>query len=753
MENGNNKIHSAVQHRINFSTLAFIIIFLSGCGGGGSSSDEPAETNTPTNTACSATVPAAASCADITTPDLTCNETRQYSSAVSLNNVISQAPTAGTSVACDSAVALIISDGPAPVAQSYTVSTQINSGGSINPTNATVTDGDATNFTVTAQTGYSIGNVSGCSGSLTGSTYTTGTISANCSVAVTFTADSKPSTTSFSYNSKYIFHVGGTYLDGVRDVAFTNDGGLVITGGSFVVPANGTHDIAPQGATTNVYKNNNCATSSGGDDMDAFVMRFDSAGNLQWITFIGGPYYERSYAIETASNGDFVIAGRAGPCTYTTTGAFQETFSGDSAENAYGKQDGFVTRLKSDGTLRWSTFLGGNDNAFIRDMDLDSQDNVVIGTFGTGNAVFNQWPGNNGTAWSANAFLTGAFQSTYVGGAEDSLVAKLSSDGTSLLWASRMGGTNRDGSQPSIRIDTNDDIVFLTHGNSNNFNANAGANEIKGAYPVNASPSTANHGNLVKLTKDGYHIFTRYLGGNGHLNGDTHNLWVDKNNLIYTGDSLCGDGGACYNGKSTNNDPPRVLSGMDPAPTGLQTSYAGGGILNGNWITGNYPGDAYIVKLSSDGETVLASTFFGGRYGEGLEGIAVTDNGNVVISGGTLSQDLPAPAAGAVDSFHGNLDGFVAVLSSDLSEVLHLRYLGNNQDADGVSIVTDGNKIAMVGATGQTATLHKSPDGYATAQAAPLAGLSSSELLPNIGVLGGVDAWVYAFDEVKVTVP
>ncbi|WP_020674812.1 hypothetical protein [Geopsychrobacter electrodiphilus] len=71
---------------------------------------------------------------------------------------------------------------------SYTVSTSAGTSGSISPTSATVTANQTTSFTVTPDTGYNIDTVSGCGGSLSGSTYTTGAITADCTVTASFIA-------------------------------------------------------------------------------------------------------------------------------------------------------------------------------------------------------------------------------------------------------------------------------------------------------------------------------------------------------------------------------------------------------------------------------------------------------------------------------------------------------------------------------------------------------------------------------------
>jgi hypothetical protein len=69
---------------------------------------------------------------------------------------------------------------------SYTVSTSVGNGGSILPTSATVTQGNTASFTITPSANYSINTVSGCGGSLAGNTYTTGAVTGDCTVTVSF---------------------------------------------------------------------------------------------------------------------------------------------------------------------------------------------------------------------------------------------------------------------------------------------------------------------------------------------------------------------------------------------------------------------------------------------------------------------------------------------------------------------------------------------------------------------------------------
>jgi hypothetical protein len=69
----------------------------------------------------------------------------------------------------------------------YTVTGVVSGGGgSVTPGSQSVDYGNDTTLTITPETGYSISSVTGCNGSLAGTTYTTGSIMADCTVTATF---------------------------------------------------------------------------------------------------------------------------------------------------------------------------------------------------------------------------------------------------------------------------------------------------------------------------------------------------------------------------------------------------------------------------------------------------------------------------------------------------------------------------------------------------------------------------------------
>jgi len=74
----------------------------------------------------------------------------------------------------------------------YSLSSTAGLGGSILPTRVEILHGDNATFTLTPDTGYHIDNVTGCGGTLSGNSYTTGSISGACSVDATFLLNRYP---------------------------------------------------------------------------------------------------------------------------------------------------------------------------------------------------------------------------------------------------------------------------------------------------------------------------------------------------------------------------------------------------------------------------------------------------------------------------------------------------------------------------------------------------------------------------------
>ena len=98
---------------------------------------------------------------------------------------------------------------------------------------------------------------------------------------------------------------------------------------------------------------------------------------------------------------------------------------------------------------------------------------------------------------------------------------------------------------------------------------------------------------------------------------------------------------------------------------------------------------------------LVFSTFIGGSLGDFINGLALAENGNIVVTGATNSLDFPLSANAAQSNNAGFLDIFVTMLRPDASEIVFSTYLGGQSlDApNGIVIMADGS-ISICGFTG-----------------------------------------------------
>lgn len=75
---------------------------------------------------------------------------------------------------------------PPANAVTYTVSTEVGDGGEISPSTQEVAEGATANFTLQPSQHMEVASAEGCSGSLSGNTYTTGPVNADCAISAEF---------------------------------------------------------------------------------------------------------------------------------------------------------------------------------------------------------------------------------------------------------------------------------------------------------------------------------------------------------------------------------------------------------------------------------------------------------------------------------------------------------------------------------------------------------------------------------------
>ena len=440
---------------------------------------------------------------------------------------------------------------------------------------------------------------------------------------------------------------GSGRANGARAVAVDAQGNIYVSGGT----SSPDFPTTP-GAYDRTFDGSGTSAGNSGP-MAAFVTKLSPNGKMIWSTLVGGPNHDRAYAIQVDGQGCVYIAGRAGQYFPTTAGALQPNFGGDVNPNVgYGKQDGFITKLSADGSqVLWSTYLGTQDRSFIRDMTLDGQGNVYVSM--------------NQLSVASPYVTAGAFQTTH-GGDMDSFVAKVTSDGTRVVWGSYLGGSGWDDA-PSIRLDSTGHVLVDGSTRSTNFPVTPGACQqtLRGSSDAF----------VAKFLPDGSDlVYGTYLGGSSDDGAaGKHGLAIDA------------AGNAYVVGSTMSTDFPM-------GPGAFQTTNAGG--FTGTW---EQTGDRFIAKLSADGTQLLASTYLGGSARDGGEGIVVDEQGRVYLSGFTYSDGLPL-TADAIQTARGGLrDGTPFVLSADFAQAVFSSYMGGRDEDNfrAIAIGPDGSFVIV----------------------------------------------------------
>jgi hypothetical protein len=90
--------------------------------------------------------------------------------------------------------------------------------------------------------------------------------------------------------------------------------------------------------------------------------------------------------------------------------------------------------------------------------------------------------------------------------------------------------------------------------------------------------------------------------------------------------------------------------------------------------------DAFLSKLSSTGDTLRYSTYFGRASIDRGYDIAMSPGGSAVITGITVSPDLPVTADAVDATFNGGSDVFIARFSDSGNVLRYCTYLGGEND-------------------------------------------------------------------------
>ncbi len=355
-------------------------------------------------------------------------------------------------------------------------------------------------------------------------------------------------------------YFGGTSVDRSSGISLDTAGNVYIAGYT-----KSTADIAT--------RSSHQATHGGNDD--AFLAKFDSAGQRLWATYYGGSSADQGKKVACDGSGYVYLSGHTSSTSgIATTGSHQDTRGGSS--------DAFLVKFDGDGLRQWGTYYGGSSADMGTDVTCDRDGSIYITGY---------------TKSAAAIATTGSHQTTNAGG-DDVFLAKFSGMGN-LLWGTYYGGGAIDQAY-AITTDTAANIYIAGTTTSTTGIAAAG-----GHQPAFGGGNQSD-------------AFLAGFDGHGQIKWST-----------YYGGELAD------NGSSVSCDPfgNVWLCGSTKSEQNIATPDA----YKNTFTLLTDVRDAYAVKFDSTGVRVWA-TYFGTSTGD-EQGIAIRcdEFGNVYFGGHTTS--------------------------------------------------------------------------------------------------------------------
>ncbi|MCU0631571.1 MAG: SBBP repeat-containing protein, partial [Methanolinea sp.] len=321
---------------------------------------------------------------------------------------------------------------------------------------------------------------------------------------------------------------------------------------------------------------------------------------------------------------------------YVTGESFPAPYT--MAEGSYGVSgegtDVVVAKINADGTApMYVTYLGGSGDETGRGISVDVAGHAYI----TGQTDSTDFP------------TVDAIQD-YLAGATDAFAVKLSPDGSTPIFSTYLGGAGEDRGN-GVDVDGEGD-AYIT------------GNTLSPDFPVVVPDHNTTYGGnqdafILKISGDGSLIFfSEFLGGS-KLDAGSGVAVDSEGNSYVTGETF------------SRNFP--VRNAMQPTLAG------------GVWS------DAFITKVSPDGDAFLYSTYLGGTQVDSGRSIGVDAKGRAHVTGGTILGVFPVknPYQGP----GGCADAFYSRLSPDGSSLEYSTYIGgiNNDEGKGIAVDSCGS--------------------------------------------------------------
>jgi hypothetical protein len=442
----------------------------------------------------------------------------------------------------------------------------------------------------------------------------------------------------------------------------------------------------------------------------------DGFDNMMYSTFLGADGNEAGVAIALDGSGAIYLTGdTTSPDFPITDGAFDMDYNG-------GRRDVYVVKLSADGSeLLYSTFLGGSDTETGLSIAVDASGAAYV-TGATDSADFPTTPG--------------AFDTTYNGG-RDVFVVKLSADGSSLEYATFLGGSDWDQGY-GIVVDSSGTTHITGETSSSSFPV------TEDAFDPSYNGGLRD-GFAAKMNISGTDLeYSTFLGGTERDHG--YDISVDGDGAAYViGDTFSTDFPVTAGAFDTSHNGGRDCFVVKLQGTGTDLVYAtylggdrweqgyaitvdgsGAAVVTGSTRSADFPCspnafdtthngryDAIVAKLNPMGSGLEYSTFLGGNEIDGGLGVAVGASGEIFVTGDTESSDFPTTPDAYDTTYNGDgRDAFVVQLDTQRADLAYSTFLGGNSDGWGFDIAAGASDVVYVAGGTSSPDFPTTPDAY-----------------------------------------
>ncbi len=243
-----------------------------------------------------------------------------------------------------------------------------------------------------------------------------------------------------------------------------------------------------------------------------------------------------------------------------------------------------------------------------------------------------------------------------------------------IVFSTYFGG-NEDDMAQGVATDPSGNVYITGATSSSDFYTSPTAFQSTLAESSAPGSGTTTDAFVVKLSPRGLLIYSTFVGGNDY--DQANGIAVDSaGNAFITGETLS--------------------SNFPTTPLAYQETLRSRALH-----------DAFVTKLNPSGDSLIYSTYLGGKEIDGGTGIALDPSGNAYVTGVTTSLEFPTTTSAYQNILGGSeagivagADVFVSKLNPSGASLIYSTYVGGSTDDVGLGIAIGSGNAFVTGYAG-----------------------------------------------------